>query len=54
MTVDEGFPIALGVLFDHPRPTFDRAVTEQNAKLSEGKKPDLQALLNRGQTWVVE
>jgi 2-oxoglutarate/2-oxoacid ferredoxin oxidoreductase subunit beta len=54
MTVDEGFPIALGVLFDHPRPTFDRAVIEQNAKLSEGKKPDLQALLNKGQTWVVE
>jgi 2-oxoglutarate/2-oxoacid ferredoxin oxidoreductase subunit beta len=54
MTVDEGFPIALGVLFDHPRPTFDRAVIEQNAKLSEGKKPDLQALLNRGQTWTVE
>jgi 2-oxoglutarate/2-oxoacid ferredoxin oxidoreductase subunit beta len=54
MTIDEGFPIALGVLFDHPRPTFDRAVIEQNAKLSEGKKPDLQALLNKGQTWVVE
>ncbi len=54
MTVDDGFPIALGVLFDHPRPTFDRAVIEQNAKLSEGKKPDLQALLNKGQTWTVE
>jgi 2-oxoglutarate/2-oxoacid ferredoxin oxidoreductase subunit beta len=54
MTVDEGFPIALGVLFDHPRPTFDRAVIEQNAKLSEGKKPDLQALLNKGQSWIVE
>ena len=54
MIVDDGFPIALGVIFDHPRPTFDRAVIDQNAKLSEGKKPDLQALLNRGQTWVVE
>jgi 2-oxoglutarate/2-oxoacid ferredoxin oxidoreductase subunit beta len=54
MIVDDGFPIALGVLFDHPRPTFDRAVIEQNAKLSEGKKPDLQALLNKGQTWLVE
>ncbi len=54
MTVDDGFPMALGVLYDHPRPTFDRAVIEQNAKLSEGKKPDLQALLNKGQTWVVE
>ena len=53
MTVDDGFPMALGVLYDHPRPTFDRAVIEQNAKLSEGKKPDLQALLNKGQTWTV-
>ena len=40
--------------FDHPRPTFDRAVTEQNAKLSEGKRADMQALLSKGQTWTVE
>lgn len=53
MTVEDGFPVALGVLYDHPRPTFDRAVIEQNAKLSEGKKPDLQALLSKGQTWTV-
>jgi 2-oxoglutarate/2-oxoacid ferredoxin oxidoreductase subunit beta len=54
MTLDQGFPIALGVIFDHPRPTFDRAVIDQNAKLSAGKKPDLQALLSKGQTWLVE
>jgi 2-oxoglutarate ferredoxin oxidoreductase subunit beta len=42
------------VIFDHPRPTFDRAVTDQNAKLSEGKRADMQALLSRGQTWTVE
>jgi 2-oxoglutarate ferredoxin oxidoreductase subunit beta len=48
------FPMALGVLYDDPRPTFDSAVTEQNAKLSEGKKPDLQALISKGQTWTVE
>ena len=54
MTVEDGFPIALGVLFDHPRPTFDRAVIDQNAKLSEGKVADLQAMLNKGQTWLVE
>jgi 2-oxoglutarate ferredoxin oxidoreductase subunit beta len=47
------FPMALGVLYDDPRPTFDSAVTEQNAKLSEGKKPDLQALISKGQTWTV-
>lgn len=48
------FPMALGVLYDDPRPTFDSAVVEQNAKLSEGKTPDLQALISRGQTWTVE
>ncbi|MBK8630663.1 MAG: 2-oxoacid:ferredoxin oxidoreductase subunit beta [Sphingomonadales bacterium] len=53
MTIEDGFPIALGVLFDHPRPTFDRAVIEQNQKASAGKSPDLQKLLNTGQTWTV-
>jgi 2-oxoglutarate/2-oxoacid ferredoxin oxidoreductase subunit beta len=48
------FPMALGVLYDDPRPTFDSAVIAQNAALSAGKKPDMQALLNKGQTWVVE
>jgi 2-oxoglutarate ferredoxin oxidoreductase subunit beta len=48
------FPMALGVLYDDPRPTFDAAVVEQNAKLSEGKTPDLQALISKGQTWTVE
>jgi 2-oxoglutarate/2-oxoacid ferredoxin oxidoreductase subunit beta len=54
MTLDDGFPMALGVIFDSPSPTFDHAVIEQNAALSVGKKPDLQALLTKGQTWVVE
>jgi 2-oxoglutarate/2-oxoacid ferredoxin oxidoreductase subunit beta len=48
------FPMALGVLYDDPRSTFDSAVIAQNATLSAGKKPDMQALLNKGQTWVVE
>jgi 2-oxoglutarate/2-oxoacid ferredoxin oxidoreductase subunit beta len=48
------FPMALGVLYDDPRPTFNDAVVEQNAKLSEGKKADLQALISKGQTWTVE
>ncbi len=48
------FPMALGVLYNDPRPTFDAAVVEQNAKLSEGKTPDLQALISKGQTWTVE
>ena len=37
-----------------PRPTFDEAVREQNAKLSEGKNADLQKLISKGQTWTVE
>ncbi len=48
------YPMALGVLYDDPRPTFDSAVVEQNAKLSEGKVPDLQKLISKGQTWVVD
>jgi 2-oxoglutarate ferredoxin oxidoreductase subunit beta len=48
------FPMALGVLYDDPRPTFEAAVIEQNAKASEGKTADLQKLLTKGQTWTVE
>ena len=48
------FPMALGVLYDDPAPTFDSAVIEQNAKAAEGKKPDLQKLLSQGQTWMVD
>ena len=48
------FPMALGVLYDDPRPTYDSAVVEQNAKLSQGKTPDLQALISKGQTWTVD
>ena len=48
------FPMALGVLYDDPAPTFESAVIEQNAQASAGKKPDLQTLLGKGQTWQVE
>jgi 2-oxoglutarate ferredoxin oxidoreductase subunit beta len=47
------FPMALGVLYDDPRPTFETAVVEQNAAASAGKKPDLQALVAKGQSWEV-
>ena len=50
----DGFPIALGVIFDDPRPTFDSAVIAQNVAVSKGKTPDLQGLLAKGQTWTVE
>jgi 2-oxoglutarate/2-oxoacid ferredoxin oxidoreductase subunit beta len=48
------FPMALGVLYDDPRPTFDDAVTALNAAQSVGKMPDLQKLISKGQTWTVE
>ncbi|TXC74266.1 2-oxoacid:ferredoxin oxidoreductase subunit beta [Sphingorhabdus soli] len=48
------FPMALGVLYDDPHPTFESAVVAQNRELSEGKTPDLQALVSKGQTWMVE
>lgn len=47
------YPMALGVLYDDPRPTFDDAVMEQIATTSVGKTPDLSALLKKGQTWTV-
>jgi 2-oxoglutarate ferredoxin oxidoreductase subunit beta len=49
----EGFPVALGVLYDDPAPTFESAVVEQNAAAASGKTPDLQALVSKGQTWQV-
>jgi 2-oxoglutarate ferredoxin oxidoreductase subunit beta len=48
------FPVALGVLYKDPAPTFDSAVIEQNAAIAAGKKADLQALVSKGQTWMVE
>ena len=48
------FPMALGVLFHLPAPTFESAVVEQNRAVAQGKKPDLQALIAKGQTWQVE
>jgi len=48
------FPMALGVLYDDPRPTFECAVIEERAKASEGKDTNLGHLLSRGQTWTVD
>src|SRR5438270_166187 len=50
----EGFPIALGVIYEDPAPTFESAVIEQNKAAASGKKADLQALVSKGQTWMVE
>jgi len=47
------FPMALGVLYDDPRATFEAEVWTQNAAVSEGKTANLSKLLSKGQTWIV-
>jgi 2-oxoglutarate ferredoxin oxidoreductase subunit beta len=47
------FPMALGVIYDDPAPTFESAVVEQNQAAAAGKKPNLQALVAKGQSWEV-
>ena len=48
------FPVALGVLFAHTRPTYDAALSEQRvaAELKSGPG-DLDKLLNSGETWTI-
>jgi 2-oxoglutarate ferredoxin oxidoreductase subunit beta len=50
----EGFPVALGVIYENPAPTYESVVVEQNKAAASGKSPDLQALVAKGQTWQVE
>ncbi|WP_336986313.1 2-oxoacid:ferredoxin oxidoreductase subunit beta [Altererythrobacter aquiaggeris] len=47
------FPMALGVLYDDPRETFESAVIEERARSSAGKEANLAKLLAKGQTWTV-
>jgi len=47
------FPIALGIIYCDPTPAFDNAIIAQNRKASDGKTRDLNALLRRGDTWLV-
>ena len=54
MPANSGFPVALGIIYEDPAPTFESAVVEQNRAVSEGKKVDLQALVAKGQSWQVE
>jgi len=48
------FPMALGVIYDDPRDTFDDGVAGERAKAIAGKTPDLAKLLGKGQSWTVE
>jgi len=47
------FPMALGVIYDDPRPTYEDSVHQQDAKLIAGKQANLAKLLAKGQTWTV-
>tara|TARA_R110001606_G_scaffold258475_6_gene406236 strand:- start:3340 stop:4353 length:1014 start_codon:yes stop_codon:yes gene_type:complete len=48
------FPMALGVLYDDPAPSYEEAVVAQNAVASAGKSADLQKLVEKGQCWTVK
>ena len=48
------FPMALGVIYDDPRPTFDEALLGQDEVARAGKNTDLGKLLAKGQTWTVD
>ncbi len=52
MPVD-GFPLALGVIYCDPMPTFDGAMTALNEKVAARRTPDLQKLLRSGETWSI-
>ena len=47
------FPMALGVLYDDPRPTFEASIWQQNKTASKGQDTDLGRLLRKGQSWTV-
>ena len=47
------FPMALGVLYDDPRPTYEAAIHEQLEAAKAKGEPSLAKLLAKGQTWTV-
>ena len=48
------FPIALGVLYCDPTPTYDGAVHDQIKTIKESNgRGDFDKLLHRGHTWEV-
>ena len=50
------FPVALGVLFNSatPGPSFDHGMHEQNRQARAKGPGDLNALMRKGHTWLVE
>lgn len=47
------FPMALGVIYDDPRPTYEETLLGQDAQARAGKEANLAKLLGKGQTWTV-
>jgi len=47
------FPMALGVIYDDPRPTYEAELLGQDARVRAGKSANLAKLLAKGQTWTV-
>jgi 2-oxoglutarate ferredoxin oxidoreductase subunit beta len=47
------FPLALGVIYCDPMPTFDGAMLALSQKVAASKTPDLQRLLRSGETWSI-
>jgi 2-oxoglutarate ferredoxin oxidoreductase subunit beta len=48
------FPVALGVLYAAPRPTYDGTLRDQRTAVNAQKgAPDLQRLLRGGETWEI-
>ncbi len=47
------FPVALGVLYQNPAPSYEREVWSQVAAAGP-RKDDLNALVRQGRTWTVE
>ncbi len=48
------FPVPMGILYRNPRATFDTLMNEQITEAQKDGKPDLQKLLNGGETWTIK
>ena len=51
------YPVAVGVIYCDPAPSYESAVTAQNEQAKgklDGKRPSLNDLLRKGHTWTVD
>jgi 2-oxoglutarate ferredoxin oxidoreductase subunit beta len=47
------FPMALGVIYDDARPSYEEVLLGQDEQARKGKDANLAKLLGKGQTWTV-